>query len=88
MDEMGTPGPNHPARRGLDKRTANQFSNVYDFTSTRALKETTGRSRAVRAEAPDFAKHADEAMAMGNKPVKKKSLLDKASDLIGLGDTW
>jgi hypothetical protein len=45
MDEMGTPGPNHPARRGLtDKRTENQFENVLDLNASRIIKEKTGKS--------------------------------------------
>ena len=48
MDDMGTPGPNHPAHRGLrDKRTADQFSNVLDLHASRIMKERTGKARPV-----------------------------------------
>lgn len=45
--------------------------------------------RAIKQETPDFAAHADEAMAMGNsgKPApKKKSLYGKFLDVIQLSD--
>lgn len=71
MDDMGTPGPNHPAWRGIkDKRSESQFNNVLDFTASRLIKERTGQVKAVRLsrtpESTDFEKHADEAMRMGN----------------------
>jgi len=37
-DDMGTPGPNHPAWRGLGKRNESQFkddSNVVDLNAER-----------------------------------------------------
>lgn len=45
MDDMGTPGPNHPAWRGLkDKRSSGQFDNVLDLNASRIIKEKTGKS--------------------------------------------
>lgn len=56
MDDMGTPGPNHPANRGLkDKRTEDQFSNVLDLNASRVMKERTGVARPVPVEAKAFA---------------------------------
>lgn len=48
MDDMGTPGPNHPAYRGMmDKRTEDQFSNVLDLNASRIMKESTGVAKPV-----------------------------------------
>ncbi len=36
MDDMGTPSSNHPAHRGLDKRSEGQFKdNVVDLGAAR-----------------------------------------------------
>lgn len=35
MDDMGTPSSNHPAHRGLDKRSEGQFDNVVDLGKAR-----------------------------------------------------
>jgi hypothetical protein len=71
MDDMGTPGPNHPAHRGLKgKRTEGQFDNVLDLTASRKVKDRTGRSVPIRlasgADSAELTKHEDEAMALGN----------------------
>lgn len=58
---------------------------VIDLSATRALKNATGQT-IPQEYTPKFNKHADEAMAMGNPAPKKKSLLDKANDLLGLND--
>jgi hypothetical protein len=51
MDDMGTPGPNHPAHRGLkDKRSENQFDNVLDLAASRKIKERTGKGVAVKLD--------------------------------------
>ena len=54
MDDMGTPGPNHPAYRGLkDKRTEDQFSNVLDLNASRIMKESTGVAKPVPVAASE-----------------------------------
>ena len=51
MDDMGTPGPNHPAHRGLkDKRSENQFDNVLDLDASRKLKNETGKAAPVKLD--------------------------------------
>lgn len=61
MDDMGTPGPNHPAHRGLkDKRSESQFSNVFDLHEGRVSKALTGKAKAVPVnpdELADLDKH-------------------------------
>lgn len=65
MDDMGTPGPNHPAWRGLGKRSQGQFDNVLDFGAARISKMITGRAKAVRVKAsPSMMKHEDEALGI------------------------
>lgn len=66
---MGTPGPNHPARRGLDKRSENQFSNVIDLVAARTMKDRFGQALAipVRPDSPEMIKHEDEALAIHKK---------------------
>ena len=59
MDDMGTPSKNHPAHRGLKNR-ANDKSRVIDLDAFRK----TGKQ--VEPESASFAKHADEAMELGN----------------------
>jgi len=50
MDDMGTPGPNHPAHRGLGKRTEGQFDNVLDLSASRVIKERTGKSVPIKLD--------------------------------------
>jgi hypothetical protein len=50
MDDMGTPGPNHPAWRGLGKRTEGQFDNVIDLAATRAVKNITGQVKPIKMD--------------------------------------
>jgi hypothetical protein len=66
MDDMGTPGPNHPARRGLDKRSSGQFDNVFSLGAARELKKRTGKGAAVKVtpDSPSMIKHEDEALAI------------------------
>lgn len=65
-----------------------EFSNVYDLGASRKVKQATGQGRAIRSNTPEsssFAKHADEAMAMGNPtPAPKKSAFDKTMEYLGL----
>jgi hypothetical protein len=61
-----------PADRSRDT------SRVFDIAAARKVKESVGRGAAVpyssSSESPDFASHANEAIAMGNsgKPAKAK----------------
>jgi hypothetical protein len=59
MDEMGTPSKNHPAHRGLKDRSGDK-ARVVDLAAFRM----TGKQ--VEPESASFAKHADEAMELGN----------------------
>jgi len=59
MDDMGTPGPNHPAHRGLRNR-AQDKARVVDLDTFRMTKKQ------VEPESASFKKHADEAMELGN----------------------
>jgi len=56
---MGTPSANHPAHRGLKDRAANK-ARVIDFASFKTAKVRT------EPETPEFTKHANEAMELGN----------------------
>lgn len=58
-DDMGTPGPNHPAHRGLKDR-ANDKARTIDFSVFKKLGVKT------EPESAGFTKHADEAMEIGN----------------------
>jgi hypothetical protein len=40
MDDMGTPSKNHPAHRGLGKRSEGQFNNVVDLSAERRKRRT------------------------------------------------
>lgn len=70
MDDMGTPGPNHPAHRGLGKRNEGQFStidtsNVLDLNASRVMKERTGKARPVKVDprtVSDMDKHWDSGI--------------------------
>ena len=59
MDDMGTPSKNHPAHRGLKDR-AHDKARVIDFASFRTAGVRT------EPETPEFTKHGDEAMELGN----------------------
>lgn len=59
MDDMGTPSSNHPAHRGLKDRASNK-ARVIDFNSFKTAKVR------VEPETPEFTKHANEAMELGN----------------------
>lgn len=50
MDDMGTPGPNHPAHRGLGKRSEGQFDNVLDLAASRTIKERTGKGVPIKLD--------------------------------------
>jgi hypothetical protein len=50
MDDMGTPGPTHPAWRGLGKRTEGQFDNVIDLAATRSIKNITGQVKPIKID--------------------------------------
>ena len=56
---MGTPGPNHPAHRGIKDRAQNK-ARVVDLDTFRKTKVQ------VEPESESFRKHADEAMELGN----------------------
>ena len=63
---------------------SNQFDNVYNLAASRNVKKSIGRGAPVKmttAESPEFKKHADEAMKLGNPKV---SLLGKAAKFLGL----
>ena len=60
---------------------------VLDFNASKAVKAKTGVSKAIpmtTPETPEFTKHANEAMAMGNPPKQKKSMLEKFGRAIGV----
>jgi hypothetical protein len=88
MDEMGTPGPNHPAHRGLSKVQPGQFDNVLDLSASRKIKEKTGQAVPVKKtsgdDSPSLIKHENEAMALGNPVPKKKSTIERVTDYLGL----
>lgn len=90
MDDMGTPGTNHPAHRGLGKRTEGQFENVLDLGASRKIKQSLGRTVPIKLstdkENPALTKHEDEAMALGNPVKKKESPLNRISNYLGLND--
>lgn len=70
----------------MSNLNGNQFKNVYDLSASRAIKQKTGQSVAVRKSAPESAeliKHENEAMAMGNPTPEKKSMVGKALDKLG-----
>jgi hypothetical protein len=51
MDDMGTPGPNHPAYRGLKgKRTEGQFDNVFNLEASRKIKKITGKAVPIKLD--------------------------------------
>lgn len=71
----------------MSNLNSNQFKNVLDLGASRMIKQRTGQAKAVRMntpESPELQKHIDEALAMGNPPKQKKSLLDKFGDKLGL----
>ena len=58
----------------------------FDKWFAKKVKQATGRAAAIQVGTPesaDFAKHADEAMAMGNPVKKKKSVMDKVYTKVG-----
>ena len=66
---------------------SSQFDNVVSLDAARNIKKTTGQARAVRQNTPeseDFARHADQALAIHNQPAKKKSAYDKVMEYLGL----
>lgn len=82
MTDMNNPGPNHPANRGLDKRSESQFGNVLDLSASRAIKARTGQSIPVRSSAPEspaMEKHIESALAIHKAPAQKKSLGSRVS---------
>jgi hypothetical protein len=50
MDDMGTPGPNHPAHRGLGKTKPGQFDNVLDLDASRKIKTRTGKGVPIKLD--------------------------------------
>lgn len=65
----------------------NQFKNVLDLGASRIIKQRTGQAKAIRVntpESPELAKHIDEALAVGNPPKKKDSMLEKFGKKIGI----
>ena len=71
MDDMGTPGPNHPAYRGLqDKRSEGQFDNVLDLGASRKIKEKTGKGVPIKLDteesSADLDKHWDSVIREDN----------------------
>lgn len=64
-----------------------QFDNVVSLDAARSIKQATGQARAIRQNTPEsseFASHADQALAIHNEPVKKKSMSDKFWEYLGL----
>lgn len=64
MDDMGTPSANHPAWRGMGRRTEGQFdtSNVYDLTATRAVKNLTGQVAPIKLDTTPTSASEEEHM--------------------------
>jgi len=63
MDDMTTPGPNHPANKGIRDRSRDS-NRVIDLTATRVFKDITGTLRPIPVSSSH--KHEDEAMQLGN----------------------
>lgn len=64
-----------------------QFDNVLDLEASRKVKEKTGQVAAIKKTEPeskDFARHADEAMAMTQ--AKKDGAFNKAMKFLGFVD--
>ena len=60
---------------------------VLDFNASKAIKAKTGVSKSVpltTPESPEFEKHANEAMTMGNPPKKKTSMVEKFGRAMGV----
>ena len=66
-----------------------QFSNVFDLGASRKIKQSTGKTRAVRSttpESPELEKRANQAIEL-NKPVKqKKSIYKRAVEYLALDE--
>ena len=62
-----------------------QFT-VLDFQAAKRVKERTGQAKAIQAgvESSDFARHADEAMRMGNAVKKKPRKSDRFWRALGM----
>ena len=61
---------------------------VLDFNASKMVKARTGVTKSIPlSTAPDnpaLTKHEDEAMALANPPVQKKSMLEKFGRAIGV----
>ena len=61
---------------------------VLDLEATRKVKAKTGQVKAIpmstTPDSPEMIKHENEAMALANPVPKKKTLLDKFGEKIGL----
>jgi hypothetical protein len=70
MDDMGTPGQNHPAHRGLGKRTEGQFNNVLDLNASRVIKNKTGQAVPIKLDRKPLSaseeSHIDSVIREGN----------------------
>lgn len=89
MDDMTTPGPNHPANRGIKDRSANS-NRVVDLESYRnnrsiGVSKATSQKRSTY-DSPELTKHEDEAIALGNswkKPTMGEKLT-KGAQWLGI----
>ena len=65
-----------------------QQFNVFDLAASRKVKAKTGVGKAIKLdttpESPEMEKHINEAMALANPVPKKKTLLDKFGEKLGL----
>ena len=64
------------------------FNNVLDLGASRVIKQKTGVGKAIKLDttpdSPEMIKHENEAMALANPPVQKKSMLEKFGRAIGV----
>lgn len=89
MDDMTTPGPNHPANRGLNRagNTPSGSNRVVDLESYRnnrsiGVSKATSQRRSTH-DSPELTKHEDEAIALGNS-WKKPTMGER----LGKGLQW
>ena len=61
---------------------------VLDFNASRKVKAKTGQVKAIPLDttpnSPELERHISEAMALANPVQKKKSMLDKFGEKLGL----
>ena len=61
---------------------------VLDFNASKMVKARTGVTKSIpfstMPDSPEMIKHENEAMALANPPVQKKSMLEKFGRAIGV----